>query len=289
MKNVKNALAGNVGANSHPWVLWTWNGEICESEVENQAEALISAGFGGIAVRPGRDMRPAYMSEEFFGCFGRVLETARKHKVGVRLADDFSVVWGGCIDDVIGDSRKLRAEYLVFDRELGATAGDLDIEVAVNPACEYIAQAVKRVNKSLQLGDVRQVNVPAGKQSFNWKAPGAEWRLLLYRREPAAGPAGIGVPNVLNQKAVQAYIQHKLEAIKSAFPKYVPTTFEGFITEMPALRPGGGAIYWDDDIAVKYKSRYKREFMCQLPALFLEAPGAERIRAHDSIPDARGV
>jgi hypothetical protein len=280
VKNVKNALAGVVSSTSHPWVLWTWNGDITESEVDSQVEALISVGFGGIAVRPGRDMSPAYMCEEFLAFFGRVLETARRHKVGVRLADDFSVVWSGCIDDVIGDSRKLRAEYLVLERELApAAGGDLDIEVVIDPAYEYIAQAVKRVSKVVQIGDVRQISVPADKPSFRWKAPSADWRVLLYRKEPVVGPTGIGVPNVLNQKTVQSYIQNKLEVIKSTFSKYVPTTFEGFITEMPALRPGGGAIYWDDDIAVKYKSRYKREFMCQLPALFLEVPGAERIRA----------
>jgi len=279
LKNVKNAIAGVVSNTSLPWVLWTWNGKITESEVDRQLGALISAGFGGIAVRPGRDMYPAYMSQEFLDNFGRVLEAARKHKIGVRLADDFSVIWSGCIDDVIGDSKKLRAEYLVFEREVPPAQGDAETEVTIDPAFEYLAQAVKRINKVVHLGDVRDINVPEGQPSFRWKAPGPEWRLLLYRREPAFGPSGTGVPNVLNQKAVQSYIQDKLEVIKSAFSKYVPTTFEGFITEMPALRPGGSAIYWDADIAVKYKSRYKREFMCQLPALFLDVPGAERIRS----------
>ncbi|MCL2183573.1 MAG: hypothetical protein FWB85_08910 [Chitinispirillia bacterium] len=279
MKNVKNALAGTLSPTSLPWALWTWNGNISEDEVDAQAEALFAAGFGGIAVRPGRDMRPAYMSEEFLACLGRVLEAARKHKAGVRLADDFSVAWSGCIDDIIGESGKLRAEYLSLDREMAPAPSELEIEVLLDPALKYIAQAVRRINKTIHLSDVRDVLVPAGKTSFRWKAPGPEWRLLLYKLEPAAGPSGVGVMNVLNQKAVQSYIQNKLEVIKSAFSKYVPATFEGFITELPALRPGGGAIYWDSDIAVKYKSRYKREFMNQLPAMFLEAPAAERIRS----------
>ena len=285
MKNVKNALSRPAGVAAMPWALWIWNGQVDAPEVERQVNELISRGFGGIAVRPGRDMRPAGMSREFLDNFGVVLEAARSHKVGVRLADDFSLVWDGCLDGMIGNSRRLRAEYLAFERDVAPSSGELDVEVAVNPAFEYIAQALKKVGKTLSTADVRQVAVPAGKSTFRWKAAGPEWRLLLYRREQVRSQSGRGVPNVLNQKTVFGYIQTTLEVIKSEFSKYVPTTFEGFITEMPALRPGGNAIYWDDDIAVKYKSRYKREFMPMLPALFLDLPGAERARtqAHSFI------
>ena len=278
MKNVKSALSRSAGGAALPWALWIWNGRVDASEVERRVNDLISKGFGGIAVRPGRDMCPGYMSQEFLDNFGIVLEAARHNKVGVRLADDFSLIWDGCLDEVIEQNRKLRAEYLVYEREAAPSSGELDVEVALDPAYEYIAQALKKVGKTLSTADVRQVAVPVGKSSFHWRAPGPEWRLLLYRREAVRSPSGRGVPNVLNQKTVFGYIQSTLEVIKGEFSRYVPTTFEGFITEMPALRPGGGAIYWDDDIAVKYKSRYKREFMPMLPSLFLDLPGAERAR-----------
>jgi hypothetical protein len=279
LKNVKNALVKPVGGAVAPWAMWIWNGVITESEIDRQLAALISAGFGGIAIRPGRDMFPVYMSQEFLDGFAHVCEVAHKHKVGVRLADDFSVIWPGGLDGLIGRSRKLQAEYLVFEREIAPAQGETEVEVAVDPAACYMAQAAKRSNKTLLTSDVRQVAVPAGKASFKWKSPGPEWRLLLYRKEPVLGPTGVGAPNVLNQKVVFTYMQEVLETLKSAVSKYVPTTFEGFITEVPALRPGGNAIYWDDDIAVKYKSRYKREFMNQLPALFLDTSSAERVRA----------
>ena len=285
MKNIKNALSKPAGGAAMPWALWIWNGPVDAPEVERRVNELISKGFGGIAVRPGRDMRPSYMSQEFLDNFGIVLEAARQRKVGVRLADDFSLIWSGCLNGTIGHSRRLRAEYLAFEREVAPSSGELDVEVAIDPEFEYIAQALKKAGKTLSTADVRQVAVPAGKSAFRWKAAGPEWRLLLYRREPVRSPSGRGVPNVLNQKTVFGYIQSTLEVIKSEFSRYVPTTFEGFITEMPALRPGGNAIYWDDDIAVKYKSRYKREFMPMLPALFLDLPGAERARtqAHSFI------
>jgi hypothetical protein len=281
LKNVKNALAKQSASGaSLPWAMWIWNRNITGPEVEKQVNALISKGFGGIAIRPGRDMFPAYLSQEFMDNFGIALEIARQHKVSVRLADDFSLLWGGEPEScTIGQSRKLRAEYLVLDHDIPLAADENEVDVELDPESEYIAQAIRRgTGKAAQTVDIKQVTIPAGKSVFNWKSPGPDWRLIIYRKEAARCPSGSGIPNVLNSKAVQNYMQNVLEVIKSNFSRYVPTTFEGFITEMPALRPGNNAIYWDEDIAVKYKSRYKRDFMGMLPYLFLDLPGAERLR-----------
>jgi hypothetical protein len=280
LKNVKNFLANQpVGPASMPWAMWIWNRSITASEVKKQLNDLIAKGFGGVAIRPGRDMSPGYMTQEFLDNFGIALEIARKNKIGVRLADDFSLIWDGHLDSSIGFSRKLRAEYLTLEREIAPVANEAETEVMLDPNAEYIAQALKRPAKGAETFDVRQIDLPAGANTFRWKAPGSDWRLLIYKREYIRGPSGRGVPNVLNSKAVQLYMQNTLEVVKCAHSRYVPTTFEGFITEMPALRPGGNAIYWDEDIAVKYKSRYKREFYPMLPALFLDLPGAEKYRA----------
>ncbi|MDR0331787.1 MAG: hypothetical protein LBH93_08785, partial [Chitinispirillales bacterium] len=278
MKNLKNALAKPSEPASLPWAMWIWNGAITKPEIEKQLGAFISKGFGGVAVRPGRDMLPSYMSQEFLENFGLVLEIAQKNKIGVRLADDFSLVWGGTLDGITNDSKAMRAEYLVFEGEVLAAPGDLDFEIVIDPESEYMAQAMKKAGKHPNLSEVKQVPVPSGKSSFRWKAPSSDWCLLLYKKEPARGVSGCGVPNLLNPKVIQSYVQNVLEALKGGITKFVPATFEGIVTEMPALRPGGNAIFWDDDIAVKYKSKYKRDFLPMLPMLFMDIPGAERAR-----------
>ncbi len=278
MKNLKNALAKPTGAASLPWAIWIWNGRITRPEIEKQLSAIISNGFGGVAVRPGRDMFPAYMSQEFVDNFAFALDIAQKNKIGVRFADDFSLVWPGTFDGIMNVNRKMRAEYLVFEGEVCAAPGELEFDIVIDPDCEYMAQTVKRAGKTLQLGDVRQVSVPTGKNIFRWKALGADWCLLLYKKEPVRGLSGCGVPNLLNPKVIDSYIQNSLEALKSGIGKFIPTTFEGILTEVPALRPGGNAILWDDDVAVKYKSRYKRDLLPMLPMLFMDIPGAERVR-----------
>jgi hypothetical protein len=278
LKNLKNSLAKPAGALSAPWAMWIWNGLITKPEIEKQLNAIIAKGFGGVAIRPGRDMFPAYLSHEFVENFVLALEIAQKHKIGVRLADDFSLVWPGTLDRITDAGRKLRAEYLVLEGEVCAAPGELEFDIVIDPECEYMAQAMKRAGKVPQLSDIRQIAVPAGKSSFRWKAPGADWCLLLYKKEQIRGLSGCGVPNILNPKFVQTYMQDVLEALKSSIGKFIPTTFEGIITEVPALRPGGNAVFWDDDIAVKYKSKYKRDLMPMLPMLFMDIPGAERAR-----------
>jgi len=277
LKNLKTSLA-KPAAGTQPWAIWIWNLSITKQEIEKQLSSLISKGFGGVAVRPGRDMRPEYMSQEFLENFELVLEIARQNKIGVRLADDFSLVWGGCADRITDHGRKLQAEYLTLIRQISPSTHDPDDEISIDPNGEYIAQAIKRVPKTGAITDVKQVSVPANKTGFKWKAPGPDWSLLLYKKELARDPSGAVVPGIYNLKASQLYIQHTLDVFRAAFSRYIPNTFEGFITEMPALRPGGGAIFWDDDLVVKYRTKYKRDLLALLPSVFLETPGAEKTR-----------
>ena len=274
MKNLKNSLA-KPGRDAQPWAMWIWNLSITPVEIEKQLTALIGKGFGGVVVRPGRDMSPAYMSHEFIENFGIVLETAKRSGIKVRLSDDFSLCWSGNFDSILNQNKKLRAEYLSLESETTPAQGTFECEIALDPYGSYTAQAVKK-NSAM----MKNVPIPANKSSIIWKAPGADWSLFLYKRTVVRDPAGSAVPNVINPKFASLYIQNTLEVFRANFSKYIPTTFEGFVTEMPALRPCGNAILWDDELAAKYKSKYKKDLASLLPMLFSEAPGAQKTRVH---------
>ena len=274
MKNLKNSLA-KPGRDAQPWAMWIWNLSITVQEIEKQLTALIAKGFGGVVIRPGRDMFPAYMSQEFIENFGYVLETAKRHGIGVRLSDDFSLSWNGNFDAILNQSKKLRAEYLSLEVEVSPVYGTLECEITLDPQSSYIAQTVKK-NSAL----MKNVAIPAGKSNLTWRAPGPDWSFFIYKKVALRDPAGSSIPNVINPKFAAAYIQNTLEVLRTNFSKYIPTTFEGFVTEMPSLRPCGNAIFWDDDIAAKYKSKYKKDLTTLLPMLFQESAGAQRTRVH---------
>ncbi|MFP4013379.1 MAG: hypothetical protein ACLFVQ_04785 [Chitinispirillaceae bacterium] len=285
MKNFKSILS-KPSRESKPWAMWIWNLNISRQELKKQLNSLIQKGFGGIAIRPGRNMAPAYLSEEFLDNFGYVLETAQHNGVGVRLADDLSLSWSGAFDTMLNQNRKFRAEYLVLDQQISPSTESGDCEIVLEPHREYFAQAVRMHGKTVSLKEVKQVQVPSGTSVLHWKAPGSGWKLLLFKKELVRDFAGGFIPNVMNQKIAQAYIQNTLEVLKNRFSKYIPTTFEGFITEMPNLNPGAGAIPWDDDLVVKYRTKFKKDLLKLLPALFFEADsmtGKFRVQIHTFI------
>ena len=88
MKNLKNAIT-KPGRESQPWVIWIWNLSINLKEMVEQLNSLIAQGFGGIAIKPGRDMKPVLNSEEFCELLGEALRIASEKKVAIRLAEDF--------------------------------------------------------------------------------------------------------------------------------------------------------------------------------------------------------
>ncbi len=278
MKNFKNILSKPT-REAYPWAIWIWNQHINRQELEKQLKALISKGFGGIAIRPGRNMVPAYLSDEFLENFGFVLELAHQNNIGIRLADDFSLPWSGVADSIMNQSRKFRAEYLVLDQDICPSSENLECPVFLEAHKEYIAQAVRFSGKQALLAEQKSVTIPSDKVSFIWKAPGRDWRLLLYKKEAAEDMTGNSIPNILNPKFAQLYIQNTLEVLKNQFIKYIPTTFEGFITETPGLKPGCGAIPWDDDLVAKYRAKYKKDLLKLLPALFFTTDSSsEKVR-----------
>ena len=75
-----------LGREFRPWVIWIWNQSITKSELIKQLRFFIDKRFSGIAIKIGRDMTPAFLSEEFFKLFNEVLSVAQKEKIGIRLA-----------------------------------------------------------------------------------------------------------------------------------------------------------------------------------------------------------
>jgi hypothetical protein len=242
----------------------------------DQLKALLSQGFGGIIVRPGRDMVPAYLSEEFFSLFKIVLETAKAHGVGIRIADDFSMPWSGCFNTLLDQNARLRARHLVLAESSARQAGET-FEYTTGKPRDVIVLAAKVKNQLISISEVKALPLTADKPLV-WKVPQGEWRIFVFKKEFVSDLAGGYIPNVYNTRTVQLYIQNVLNVFKKRFSKYIGSTLKGFLSEMPAYRPADGRLPWDDDLVVKFRTKYKKDLLKYLPSLFHEAPQAGRIR-----------
>ena len=279
LKNIKELLK-KPSRESQPWAIWIWNRSISEATLLEQLNWFIDNEFGGIAIRPSRDMQPAYLSEEFFSLFDIVLKTAQKNAIGVRIADDFSLPWSGCFTFECVQSVKMRAQQLKC--------------VENRPVCEHeevtysnvtsdkdIILVFRTKNGMIEPASVSELSSSSSNtpKNISWKAPEGEWTLLHFKKEYVTDPANGFIPNVFNPKAASAYIQQVLDVFKAHYSKYMPATFEGFITEVPSTRPGNNSIPWDDDLVVKFRSKSKKNMIKLLPALFCDQfPAAQKNR-----------
>lgn len=263
---------------SLPWVLWNWNNTISSELLQEQLTWFIDCGVGGIAIRPSRDMRPTYLSEEFLDLFSIVLKTAAKQGIGIRIADDFSLPWGGCFAGEVSNSPKMRAQHLRFAETRPLVAGE-DLNIASTDSEKEIYLSLKSSNGTLEPASVHELTGTGSSGAIKWHVPEGEWKLLVFKKEYIEDPVAGYIPNIFSQKLSSHYIQHVLEVFKTNYSKYMPQTFEGFITELPSTRPCETTIPWDDDLVVKFRSRSKKNIIKLLPALFCDNfPAAQKNR-----------
>ena len=249
---------------------------LSREELLAQLNGLLSQGFSGIIIRPGREMFPAYLSEEFFGFFKTVLDTAKEHGTGIRIADDFCMPGSDCFRALLNQNEKLRARSLVLKESVVRKDGELFEYTAGHPEGTIIL-AAKVKNLEISISDVKHLTF-SGNAPFLWKAPAGEWQVFVLKQEYIFDLSGAYMPNVFNARTAQFYIQCVLNEFKTRFAKYIGVTFKGFLTEMPAYRPSDNGLPWDDDLVVKFRTKYKKDLLKYLPALFCNAEQAGRIR-----------
>ncbi len=266
MKSLRNSLT-KPSPDHRLWALWVWNKKITEDEMIRQLKSFIDKGFGGVAIRPTRDISPAYLSEEFFYLFKQVLIIAKENSIGVRIADDFSIPWNDFFQSQAEQNSDYRAKQLVLQSSCIISSKE-SFEYHVPDKSKHVILAVKIVDGKINPKSVKNLLTGQKVPNITWKAPAGEWQVMVFKKTWYLGPRDYYAPNVFNPKVAHVYIQTVLEKLTTTFSKYIPSPFEGFICEMPTYLPSNNSIPWDDDLIIKYRSRYKKNLITILPSLF---------------------
>jgi hypothetical protein len=213
-------------------------------------------------------MTPAFLSEEFFSLFHEVLEIAQKEKIGIRLAEDFSMPAHGAFDSIAAGNKNIRAKYLVLERT-EQIPNKTNFDTFIEDPANAIVQIAKIENEKVLVSKLRTISVAIhDNPTLSWKAQPGVHQLMIFRKKYATDPLGGYVPNVYREQSARLYADTVWEAFHRHFSKFMPATFEGFITEVPACLPADNAIPWDDDLVIKYRSKYKRNLLSVLASLF---------------------
>ena len=268
LKILKNTL-GKPENDSLPWAIWIWNLNISKQEIKNQFQSFVSMGFGGIAIRPGKNMFPTYLSEEFFEHFEPLLLLAKANNIQIRIADDFSFSWNSHFNAIISQTKNLRAQQLILEKVFKISENE-DLSLHIDNPFDTIILAVKLNGNQILLTDAKILTTKPDSGTVVWKAQQGEWKIIVFRKRYISALSEGYLPNVFNPNAAQAYIHSVLDPFKTHFPQHCPTPFCGFISELPAYRPGDNAIPWDDELIALFKTKFKKDLIKLLPALFFE-------------------
>ncbi len=280
MKDLKASLQ-KPSQGTRPWAIWIWNQSITQTQLNDQFKFFVESGFAGVAIRAGRDLVPAYLSEEFLVLFGHILEQAKEAGLGIRLADDFSFPQNEVFKEPTKRNATIRAQKLVVIHNQILNSGET-FDYPIEKDGNTFAFASKSKNDRIDSSDIREIPFTAAKSHYSFKAPtGSTYRIIVLKREYILDPLGNYLMNPFNVESPQVYINSVLEVFNERFPKYIGTVLEGFITELPATLPGDNSIPWDDDLVIKYRSKYKKELLKTLPILFCDADSQSiKVRAH---------
>jgi hypothetical protein len=215
-------------------------------------------------------MNPAFLSEEFFDLLDLVLQLAQKAKIGVRIAEDFSLPWHSTFDGLARVNRLLRAQCLTLEHSEVIQSKAL-FEKKIPDPSTAIVQITKVENDRILVSKTKTITLPAGSDRLSWKAPPGIWQVMIFRKKFVADPLGNFAPNAFREQTARSYTETVWEAFKRRFSKYMPSTFEGFVSEVPACLPADNSIPWDDDLVVKYRSKYKKNLLPLIATLFFNA------------------
>jgi len=267
LENIKNRLA-KPSMESKPWAIWIWNSYITPEKLVQQLNGFIEKGFGGICIKPGRDMLPGFLSKEFFDLLQKALTIAQQANIGIRISEDFSLPWTGIFESITNQDEKMRGRVLKLEYTEFITGKKSYEKIITDPENAIILMG-KVVNGKIVLSQTKKIVVSPDKGIFSSKSISGDWQFMVFRKNDICDPVAGYIPNVLNTKMAQWYIDNVCEIFKKNISKYFHTTFKGFIYELPSyIIPGKKEIPWDDELAVKYQAKFKKKLIDQLPALF---------------------
>ncbi len=250
------------------WGMWHWNGALSTEEIKRQCLALIEAGFNGIIIRPVSGMAPRYLSEEFFQLWKTVLVIAKERGIGIMLGDDFLRPAHSTFQATVERSRNFRSSRLTIADSCDLEQGDT-FSYTPDPLRKEYVVAVERDKRTVSLANATTLYDGEGSATVNWETPEGYWKVITFVVLPDTSADGDAIPNVLSMKVGQHYATDVLDSFKSLFLPEFSDTFQGVFCEMPALLPSAKGFPWDDELLVsKYRSRFKRNLIETMPALF---------------------
>lgn len=259
----------NIPNEYKPYAIWIWNGALDKNKIAQQFDFFINNGFGGVAIKPSRDMNPKFISQDFFDLFLYALQMAQKNKIGIRFVEDFSFCVDNAFEDITNKYPQLRAQTLILESSEIIEGKKLFEKNIIDPH-NAIVLFCELDGEKIISSTIKPLTVSNDKNIISLKAKKGLYQFIVFRKKYNNPFCGF-LPNPFRSETAELYIKNVFEEFKSRFSKFIPHIFEGFISELPSILPTDNSIPWDDEIVAKYKSKYKENLISLLPCLFFNS------------------
>ncbi len=242
----------------HPIPLWFWNNTLVSgNELELQLQQMVEVdGYGGCAILPfGQNFSPAYLSNDYFTLYSRVMKKARELGAHMSIYDEYGFP-SGSMGAINGsgvatfknnhpDHTVKRLDKSEFQVAAGAT---VDRTLSLKGTLMALVAYDDITKDVVTLNDFYDART----HRLTWTSPaGGNWRVMAFECVID------GDPNVdyLSPEAVSLFIEDTHEAYYSHFPDEFGRTIVSTFFDEPTMYRAAGRM-WTGDFNEKFVQRY---------------------------------
>jgi hypothetical protein len=251
---------------------WYWNSRITAEETRRQIRAMKEQGVFQAVVFPWDGMEQRYLSEDYWAQFGKALEIAKELGFTLNVADEYDWPSGHAWDIGLDQpelSRVLSEHPEYRMHRLEYTEHTLEGPLRWNgDARAYLTVAARLNGGAVDAETLRLIQ-------SGWQVPEGKWLITIYERVPAVGGHNTRV-DLLNPKAVDAYIALVYEEYARRFPQYLGTTLKLTLADHEGAY--GVSIPYTPDLWRAFEQRHGYDVRAKLPLLVHQAADAGKVR-----------
>ncbi len=253
---------------------WAWNCELHREELLRQIDELHEMGFGGFHMHARAGLGTEYLGQEFLDLVAACAEKAEQTGMLAYLYDEDRWPSGFAGGYVTADHPEYRRRWVLF-------------------APDHSEKAVERIGRY----DI-ELNADGTLKAYRLLSDGEpaahdEWFAEMLVEEPKGRFNGATYLDILNPKAVQAFLQVTHEVYKARVGQYFGKTIPAIFTDEPqfsiketlpfSFSRRAVKLTWTDDLPKTYAEAFGGEdLVAHLPELIWNLPGDQpsKVRWH---------
>ncbi|QKS69754.1 hypothetical protein FLK61_23450 [Paenalkalicoccus suaedae] len=277
-----------------PFPLWFWNDDVTAAEIERQLFAFKEKGVTGFILHPrmGLSKRLSYLSDSFMTLVQFAVETAKREGMQVILYDEGMYPSGSANGEVVRQNQSFASKGIAYiEQNCKQGMNVLKPELQEGEELLFVGVIPQRITNDVKNVSILIPEEGDGAYRFN-ASSGEEWMFVwiiegytqgtirgVHPGEDDGEPGAPRSADLLNPKAVQAFISLTHERYKAWLSDYFGKTVIAMFTDEPDIvgrQAKPGMKPWTSGLLSDWKARGLKER--DLLSLWIETKDCEKIR-----------